>query len=294
VIRDGEAPHGVGMTAVGVAYLRALETTRPDRLFADPFAAEFVAASGWTPPDGTEQDLNDTSDVVRAFWGTVAASAIVRTRFLDEFAVAAADAGVRQFVILGAGLDARAFRLVWPPGVRLFELDVRDMIDFKERVVTSIGAQPRCERIVVASDLGGDWFSDLARAGFDAPITTAWIAEGLLIYLTAEQNDALIATISGASPRGSRLALTLGGPGSLDVPGGSDGHVDEEAPLGSFASVNAMWKWEAPDDPAAWLADHGWVAEVFSARARAELYGRPLPESAPTSAVRSLVTAVRT
>jgi hypothetical protein len=70
--------------------------------------------------------------------------------------------------------------------------------------------------------------------------------------------------------------------------------VDEEAPLGSFASVNAMWMWEAPDDPAAWLADHGWVAEVFSARARAELYGRPLPESAPTSAVRSLVTAVRT
>jgi len=286
-------PQGVGMTAVGVAYLRALETTRADRLFADPLAAEFVAASGWSPPDGTEQDLNDTSDDVRAFWGTVAATAIVRTRFLDEFCITAAGAGVRQFVILGAGLDARAFRLAWPPGVRLFELDVQDMIAFKERVVRSIAARPGCERIVVASDLSGDWFSDLSRAGFDASIPTAWIAEGLLIYLTAEQNDALITTISGASPRGSRLALTLGGPSSLDVPGAGDGYVDEEAPLGSFASVNAMWKSVPPDDPAAWLAEHGWEAEVFSARERADAYGRPLPEAAPASAARSLVTAVR-
>lgn len=281
------------MTAVGVAYLRALETTRPDRLFSDPLAAEFVAASGWTPPDGTENDLADTSDEIRAFWGTVAASAIVRTRFLDEFAVGAAGAGLRQFVILGAGLDARAFRLDWPPGVRLFELDVKDMIAFKERVVKSVEAQPRCERIVVASDLAGDWFSDLALAGFDTSIPTAWIAEGLLIYLTAEQNDALMTTISGSSLTGSRLAVTLSGPGSLDVPGDGDRHVDEEAPIGSFASVNAMWKWEAPEDPAAWLAGYGWKAEVFSARERAEAYGRPLPESAPASAARSLVTAVR-
>jgi len=282
------------MTAVGVAYLRALETTRPDRLFADPLAGEFVKASGWTPPDGTEDHLADLSGEVRSFWGTIAQSAIVRTRFLDDFMMAAPDAGLRQFVILGAGLDARAFRLAWPPGVRLFELDTSEVISFKERVVATIGAKPGCERIVVQSDLRGDWLSDLTAAGFDASTPTAWIAEGLLIYLTADENERLITTLSGASPPGSRLALTLGGRGSLDVPGETTSAVvEDDAPLGSYASVNAMWRSEAPDDPATWLAQHGWNADVFSARERAAAYGRPLPESAPESATRSLVSAVR-
>jgi len=278
------------MTAVGVAYVRALETTRRDRSFADPLAAEFVTASGWIPPDGTEIDQADTSNEIQAYWATIARWVVVRTRFLDEFSLESAQAGVRQFVILGAGLDARAFRLEWPPGVRLFELDVPDMFNFKEKVLSSTGATPRCERIVVPSDLRGDWFSDLLGAGFDAAVPTAWIAEGLLIYLTAEQNEALITTISDASPPGSRLAITLGGRGSLEIPGGTDASVSEDAPI---ASVNAMWKSEAPDDPAAWLRKHGWNAEVFSARERADAYGRPLPETAPASAARSLVSAVR-
>jgi len=281
------------MTAVGVAYVRALETTRPDRLFADPLAAEFVTASGWIPPDGTEIDQADISNEIQAYWATITRWVVVRTRFLDEFSLEAAEAGVRQFVILGAGLDARAFRLEWPPGVRLFELDVPDMFNFKEEVLGSIAANTHCERIVIPSDLRSDWFSDLARAGFDAAIPTAWIAEGLLIYLTPELNEALITTISRASLPGSRLAITLGGRGSLEIPGGTDASVDEDAPLGSIASVNAMWKSEAPDDPAAWLREHGWNAEVFSARERAEAYGRPLPETAPASAARSLVSAVR-
>jgi methyltransferase (TIGR00027 family) len=282
------------MTAVGVAYLRALETKRPDRLFSDPLAGEFVKASGWTPPDGTETHLADTSDEVRSFWGTIAQSAIVRTRFLDDFVIDACAADVRQFVILGAGLDARAFRLNWPPGIRLFELDVDEVMRFKERVITSVGATPHVQRIVVLSDLRGDWLSDLTGAGFDASTPTAWIAEGLLIYLTEGENEALLATISGASVPGSRLALTLGGRGSLDVPGAAnDIPMNDDAPLDSYASVNAMWKSEAPDDPAAWLAQHGWKADVFSARERATAYGRPLPESAPDSATRSLVRAVR-
>jgi methyltransferase (TIGR00027 family) len=291
---ESGTPQGVGVTAVGVAYLRALETMREDRLFADPLAADFVAASGWTPPDGTENDLADFSDETKAFWGTVAQSAIVRTRFLDDFVMAASAGGIRQFVILGAGLDARAFRLAWPRGVRLFELDTTDVIGFKERVLVSVGAKPACERIVVDSDVRGDWLGDLTRAGFDASKRAAWIAEGLLIYLTAQENETLIGTISEASPSGSRLALTLGGRGSLDVPGetrtieGAD-----DAPLGSWASVNAMWKSEAPDDPAEWLARYGWNADVFSARERAAAYDRPLPESAPPSATRALVSAVR-
>jgi methyltransferase (TIGR00027 family) len=282
------------MTAVGVAYLRALETTRPDRLFADPLAGEFVKASGWTPPDGTETHLANAPDEVTSFWGTVAQSAIVRTRFLDDDVMDACDAGLRQFVILGAGLDARAFRLDWPSGVRLFEVDVDEVLGFKERVLVSVEARSKVERIVVPSDLRGDWVSDLAAAGFDGSSRTAWIAEGLLIYLTADENETLLATISRASAPGSRLAVTLGGRGSLDVPGASSSiAISDDGPLGSFASVNAMWKSEAPDNPAEWLAHHGWTADVFSARERAAAYGRPLPETAPSSATRALVSAVR-
>jgi O-methyltransferase involved in polyketide biosynthesis len=117
------------------------------------------------------------------------------------------------------------------------------------------------------------------------------MAEGLLIYLTEDENERLLATITSASAPGSKLALTLGGPGTLDVPSLDEPTGDQ--PLGSYGSVNAMWKSEAPADPAAWLARHGWVAEVFSARERAAAYGRPLPKNAPASATRSLVTATR-
>ena len=279
------------MTAVGVAYLRALESTRSDRLFNDPLARAFVEASGWAPPDGTERDLEDTSDEIKAFWGTVARTAIVRTRFLDDYVAEAAARGIRQLAILGAGLDARAFRLSWPQRMRIFELDVPEVMDFKERVIASTGSLPAAERIVVRSDLREDWLAEQQRGGFDTAAPSAWIAEGLLIYLTAEENERLLATITAASAQGSRLALTLGGPGSLDVP--SEDAENIEQPLVSYASVNAMWKSEAPEDPAAWLAHHGWVAEVFGARERAAAYGRPLPENAPSAATRAFVTATR-
>src|SRR4029077_13480965 len=83
---EGSIPSGVGMTAVGVAYIRAQESLRPDRLFDDPLASVFVAASGWTRPTEMLGDPADTSDNVRAFWGTIVAYVIVRTRFLDEYA----------------------------------------------------------------------------------------------------------------------------------------------------------------------------------------------------------------
>jgi methyltransferase (TIGR00027 family) len=283
-------PSGVGMTAVGVAYIRAQESMRRDRLFEDPLASLFVQASGWTPPTSVEAEVADAPPDVRSYWGTVVQSVIVRTRFLDEYAMDAAASGARQFVILGAGLDARAFRLDWPPGMRVFEIDVPDMIDFKERALATAETKPRAERIVVRADLTQDWFARLHEAGFDRSQSSAWLAEGLLIYLTSEQNEALLRTISSASPVGSRLGVTLGGKGSLDVPGDDAIHRDA---IGSVGSVRAMWQSEAPDDPAAWLASYGWEAEVFSARERAAAYGRPLPDDAPPSAMRALVRAVR-
>ena len=263
---------------------------RQDRLFEDPLASTFVEASGWTPPVSVEVEVGDAPADVRAYWGTVVQSVIVRTRFLDEYAMDAAASGVRQFVILGAGLDARAFRLAWPSGMRVFEIDVPDMIEFKERALAGVATTPRAQRFVVSADLTDDWFPHLQGAGFDPSQRSAWLAEGLLIYLTSEQNEAMLRTISSASLAGSRLGMTLGGKGSLDVPGADA--VDGEA-LGSVGSVRAMWQSEAPDDPATWLGSYGWSADVFSARERAAAYGRPLPDDAPQSAMRALVRAVR-
>jgi methyltransferase (TIGR00027 family) len=281
-------PAGVGMTAVGVAYVRAQESLRPDRLFDDTLAAAFVEESGWAAPSELMPELADTPDETKAFWGSIAAYVVVRTKFLDDYANDAMSAGIRQFVILGAGLDARAFRLDWPVGSRVFELDVQDVIEFKKRALARVGATPRAERLAVEADLTKDWLAALTAAGFDASIPTAWMAEGLLIYFMPDQNERLLSTASAVSPPGSRIAMTLARKGGLEVPD----LIVQAGPVGA-RSVPGMWKSEAPEDPAEWLRGFGWDAVVFGTRERAAAYGRPLPASAPESAMRALVRATR-
>ncbi|HEV2686627.1 MAG TPA: SAM-dependent methyltransferase, partial [Actinomycetota bacterium] len=232
--------------------------------------------------------LAESSDEMKAYWGSIAAYVIVRTKFLDDYANDAAAAGIRQFVVLGAGLDARAFRLDWPEGTRVFELDVHDVNEFKKRALARVSLQPRVERVAVEADLIADWMPALARSGFDPLIPTAWAAEGLLIYFTNEQNERLISTLSDASSPGSRIAMTLARKGSLDVP-----EMFVNAGPSGDRSVPGMWKSESPGDPASWLRLYGWEAEVFDSRERAAAYGRPLPVTAPESSVRALVRAVR-
>ena len=167
----------VSTTAVGVAAIRAAEAGRSDALFADPLANAFVRAAGssWRPTTGPAQDERITRVIL---WVRV------RTRFLDDLLLDACANGCRQIVTLGAGLDARAFRLDLPAGARLFELDLSEILEFKQRVVGSERHEAACERIVVPTDLTGDWARDLSDAGFDATRPTAWLAEGLLVYLT--------------------------------------------------------------------------------------------------------------
>jgi methyltransferase (TIGR00027 family) len=107
----------------------------------------------------------------------------LRTRFFDDFVVGACTCGCKQVVVLGAVLDTRAYRLPWPAGVRLLELDTPDVLGFKERVLSRRRALAHCERVAVAVDLLGDWPAALAAAGFGTTAATAWLAEGLLRYL---------------------------------------------------------------------------------------------------------------
>ena len=280
-------PDGVSMTALGVAWVRAAESERPDRLFDDPLAARFVAASGWEPPDLTGAPADDTTRAMLV----LAQSVIVRTRFLDDLVADAWAGGCRQVVILGAGLDTRAFRLAWPPGSRCFELDLPPVLDFKERALADSGARPACERILVPCDLLQDWTAPLLAAGFKPGEPTVWIAEGLLIYFTEAENERFLAEIGALSAPGDRLAITFSRP-DPGVP--VSGAPSTAAPAGhellrNPAAILALWRWDGPADPAAWLARHGWDAGVFDREERAKAYGRALDlaedESAATRTV---------
>jgi methyltransferase (TIGR00027 family) len=254
------------VTGVAVAAVRAAETRREDRLFDDPLAAAFVAASGWTPsaPPGD-------SRVAR-----LRAWIVARTVFLDGLLASACQAGVRQVVLLGAGYDARAFRLPWPDGVRCFELDTADVLDGKAAVLDAQAARPTCERITVACDLQADWPGALLAAGFTPGDPTAWVAEGLLIYLEPDDVEALVADLSAMSAPGSRLGLTLTGRPTL---AGDDG---EPATWDI-----ALRRSGAPHDPAAWLSGHGWpAAEVSTAADVLAAHGREDPAASDPASKR--------
>ena len=145
---DGQVLPAVGVTAVGVTALRAAETRRPERLFADRFAAAFVRAAGRIdhPPSDARSARRRTS---------LAAWVVVRTRFLDDLVLDACARGCRQVVILGAGFDAAAFRLAWPDKLRVFEVDLPEVLELKEQVVRAEGWTPSCERIAVPATFRG-------------------------------------------------------------------------------------------------------------------------------------------
>jgi methyltransferase (TIGR00027 family) len=254
----GDALSPVSMTAVGVAVVRAAESARPDPLFVDALAADFVAAAGWTPPAPTPER--------RARFEALVAWIRVRTKFLDDVVLDACAKGCRQVVILAAGLDARAFRLGLGPEITLFELDLPGMAAFKLEVVTAKGHRASCTRIVVPTDLTGSWPGDLGAAGFDPSAPTVWLAEGLLVYLTRPQNESLVDEVSRLAAPGSRLGLTLSGRTADDAPAD---------PTGPAFEHERLWRSASPGDAVVWLGPRGWAVREHRATDRALAYGLP-------------------
>lgn len=195
----------VGATATMVATQRALATR--EGLIDDPFAEPLVRAVG---VDFFTRFLDgeiEFEDLDPAFNLRLAAEGMaVRTRFFDKLFTDAAAVGARQAVILAAGLDSRAYRLPWPDGTVVFEVDQPDVIEFKTRTLAELGAEPTADRRPVGIDLREDWPKTLLDNGFDRTQPTAWIAEGLLIYLSPQAQDRLFDNITGLSAPGSRLA----------------------------------------------------------------------------------------
>jgi methyltransferase (TIGR00027 family) len=195
----------VGATATMVAAQRALANR--EALIDDPFAEPLVRAVGLDffvralDGDIVFEDVDPQSSMRRAAEGMT-----VRTRWFDTLFTDAADAGVRQAVILASGLDARAYRLDWPDGTTVYELDQPEVIDFKTKTLSDLGAKPTADRRTIAIDLRNDWPKALLDNGFDATQPTAWIAEGLLIYLPPDAQDLLFDRIDELSAPGSRVA----------------------------------------------------------------------------------------
>ncbi|MBU3749773.1 MAG: class I SAM-dependent methyltransferase, partial [Mycobacterium sp.] len=207
----------VGSTALFVAAARALEAQKADPLAIDPFAEVFCRAVGgdWAGLlDGGSPDHPLRSEDFGTHFVSYQGA---RTRYFDDYFRAAADAGVRQIVILAAGLDSRAIRLDWPADTTVFELDQPRVLEFKGRTLQQCGAVGAVDRREVAVDLRDDWPSALRAAGFRNDQPSAWIAEGLLIYLPATVQEQLFIGIDGLAASGSRLALEEGRPMERDA-----------------------------------------------------------------------------
>jgi len=201
----------VGATATMVAAARAIATTADDALINDPFAEPLVRAVGvefFTKLASGELKTEDLdADNVSVGMARMTDNMAVRTKFFDEFFTDAAAAGIQQAVILASGLDSRAYRLAWPAGTTVYEIDQPEVIEFKTKTLAEFGAEPTADRRTVAVDLRFDWPSALIAAGFDPSKPTAWSAEGLLGYLPPEAQDKLLDTITELSAVGSRVAV---------------------------------------------------------------------------------------
>lgn len=236
---------GVGRTALLVAAARAIET------------------AGWpVHPDQVPDGIAD------ALWGRLGRYFGLRTRVLDDHLLGSVRAGVRQVVLLGAGLDSRVFRLDWPPGCTVHEVDTGEALTFKQAVRDRIGAMPVAERRPLAVDLRDDWAQALLDSGFSPGVPTAWLAEGLLLYLPAEAERRLVATVDRLSAAGSTLVYEIG--------------VD----------LLALFDTRPRPDSADELARRGWAVETRSPYDFTVLHGRgPLPQPNDALAVNRWVFA---
>jgi methyltransferase (TIGR00027 family) len=201
----------VGMTAVMVAAARARETESPQPLIRDPYARALVAGADtgvWEKflDPAMQEQVAAADPEAAALFANMLGYQAVRTHFFDTFFADAAASGIRQVVILAAGLDSRAYRLSWPAGTVVYEIDQPKVLEYKAATLAEHGVTPLAERREVAVDLRQDWPAALQAAGFDPAGPTAWLAEGLLMYLPAEAQDRLFEQIGELSAPGSRIS----------------------------------------------------------------------------------------
>ncbi|OBJ07486.1 hypothetical protein A5624_22295 [Mycobacterium sp. 1482292.6] len=248
----------VGATATMVAAARAVASKSPNPLINDPFAEDLVRAVGIKLFTQIVDGLVSFSEIgagwLPAYFG-------LRSRAFDDFATQACFLGLRQAVILASGLDSRAYRLDWPSGISIYEVDQPEVIGWKRDILAKLGCAPATHHRCVGVDLRRDWAKALLQAGFDDSKPTAWIVEGLLVgYLPPRAHDEILDAITGLSAPGSRIVAD---------------HTDIRRPdlINEFLSeFHDQWCQRDPSlnlrgltfsgprqDPAVYLAERGWV-----------------------------------
>jgi methyltransferase (TIGR00027 family) len=274
---------GVGATATMVAAGRALASKDPRGLIDDPFAEPLVEAVGmefFTKQVRGELDTTGIDERSLARVRSLVDEVAVRTKFFDEYFMDAARAGVRQAVILASGLDARAYRLPWPAGMVVYEIDQPAVIEFKTTTLARLGAKPSAERRTVAEDLRREWPPALLAAGFDVDQPTVWSAEGLLMYLPDGAQDRLCDHLTRISAPGSTIAADyVAGARRLDDAAAramTAGWRERGFSL-DMASLTVAGE---PGHAVRSLTALGWRVDVVSRAALFAAYGVELPEDA--------------
>lgn len=264
----------VGSTALFVAAARALEARKPDPAAVDPYAEVFCRAVGgeWADLlDGNAPEHTLKTEFGEDFVNFQGA----RTKYFDAYFRAAAADGVRQVVLLAAGLDSRSYRLDWPDGTVVFELDQPQVLEFKRGVLDSYGAVPIAERREIAVDLRNDWPQALRDKGFDPATPSAWIAEGLLIYLPAAAQHQLFVGIDALAAPGSHAAVEEAVP--MD-PAAFEAAREEERNAADGRDPFFTLVYNEQHQPAAqWFGNHGWRADATPLPEYLRSVGRPVP-----------------
>jgi methyltransferase (TIGR00027 family) len=273
----------VGATALSVAAARAVETGSDDPLIRDQFAYLLVSTAGqpWERLASSLEWIGDDDHGRRAHRMAIDYQA-VRTHYFDSYFADAVAAGIRQVVILAAGLDSRAFRLEWPAGTSVYEIDQPQVVAYKTSTLESAGAAPTAERRTVQVDLRDDWAAALTAAGFDSSQPTAWLAEGLLPYLPAEAQNRLFEIVTGLSAPGSRVAVEAFSLGTGD---NEARRVARRARfdrmrqrLGLDINVETLTYQESGRaDAADWLTENGWQVSAVSNTDEMARLGRAIP-----------------
>jgi methyltransferase (TIGR00027 family) len=286
-----EITQSVGATALGVAAARAAATASENPLINDPFARVFVEAAG----DGIWSIYANPALLAQAAEiepGIAARAQLMvdfmaaRTAFFDDFFLRAADTGVRQVVILASGLDARAWRLPWPDGTVVYELDQPKVLEFKTSTLRRHGAHPTVNLVTIPIDLRQDWPKALQEAGFDATRPSAWSAEGLVRYLPSQAQDLLFERMHALSAADSWLASNVPEEGFTDPERVRRQH-EEMQRMRAVASrlVDAeitdyedLWYPEERTPVAGWLAEHGWDVSAATFSELMDRFGRHVPQ----------------
>jgi methyltransferase (TIGR00027 family) len=296
MVRDDDDSWGVdetvGATALGTAAVRAFENLQDSPLFTDPYARCFLdaaAEAGITTKYGNvrPEEFSDADPALADFVRTMSNFAASRTKFFDDFSTAAAGCGVRQFVIVAAGLDTRAWRLPELGGCTVYEIDQPGVLKFKAEALRTQGGTPPANYVAVPIDLRDDWPTALREAGFRDAEPTGWSIEGLLPYLPPAAQNGLFEHICTLSAPGSQLVVDAYRPEfygettlqatfeQMDKAVRSEQSSENDTRI---YSEDLFFTGERAD-VADWLTEHGWTTTSVGSIEAMARFGRPAAPS---------------